>query len=476
MRKRYTRTKIIATVGPASSSPETLRKLLLTGVDTFRLNFSHGTHEKHLEVIQTIRALNDELGMHAGILGDLQGPKIRIGEVEDGGVDLMPDKEILITTVKSISNAKSLFVDYPHFAREVKPGDLVLLDDGQLELKVKSTNKKDTVKAKVVYGGRLTSRKGVNLPDSDISMPSLTRKDLVDLKFAIEQGLNWIALSFVRKADDILDLKKRIKRSGKNIQVVAKIEKPQAVKNIDEIIAATDAVMVARGDLGVEMPIEEIAIVQKDIIYRCIASSKPVIIATQMLQSMIDHPRPTRAEISDVANGILDGADALMLSAETASGMYPVKAVEVMHDIAARMEIQSNIYSKQREPNRQSRNLLADAICYNACKIADDVHASAIITMSRSGYSAVRISSFRPAAHILVIMDNVELLNTLSMVWGVRTFCYNKMRSTDDTIEEVKEMLKREGLLHKGDIVVNTASMPVHWNGTTNMLKLSRIE
>jgi len=299
---------------------------------------------------------------------------------------------------------------------------------------------------------------------------------LVDLKFAIDNDLNWVALSFVRKAEDILDLKRRIKRSGKNIRVIAKIEKPQAVKNIDSIIEVTDAVMVARGDLGVEMPIEEIAIVQKDIILRCIDKSKPVIIATQMLQSMIDHPRPTRAEISDVANGIFDGADALMLSAETASGKYPLRAVEVMNDIATRMEAQSTIYSKKLVPNLQSKSLLADAICYNACKVAEEVNATAIITMSRSGYSAVRTSSYRPAARLFVIMDDENMLNTLSMVWGVETFFYKKMRTTDETIEDVKDLLKEQGLLRRGDIVVNTASMPLHWKGTTNMLKLSRIE
>jgi pyruvate kinase len=476
MKRRFTRTKVIATVGPASNTPEMLRKLLLAGVDTFRLNFSHGSHQSHLEAITRIRSINDELGMHAGIFGDLQGPKIRIGEVLEGGVDLIEGKDIYITTEKVLSTEKKLYVDYPQFAQEVAAGDTVLLDDGQLELRVVSSNRKDTVKAKVVYGGRLTSRKGVNLPDSDISLPSLTKKDLLDLKFAIKHNLNWVALSFVRKAEDIIDLKKRIKRSGKNIRVIAKIEKPQAVKNIDEIIDVTDAVMVARGDLGVEMPIEEITIVQKDIIQRCIAKAKPVIIATQMLQSMIEHPRPTRAEITDVANGIFDGADALMLSAETASGKYPVKAVEVMNDIATRMEAQSTIYSKKLVPNLQSKTLLADAICYNACKIAEEVNAVAIISMSRSGYSAIRTASYRPASRIFVIMDDSNMLNTLSMVWGVQTFCYKEMRTTDETIEDVKELLKEEGMLHRGDIVVSTASMPLHWKGTTNMLKISRID
>lgn len=473
---RITRTKIIATVGPSSSSYAMLKKLVQAGVNTFRLNFSHGSHDTHKQVIDSIKKIREELNTHIGILADLQGPKIRIGEVRSAPAMLIDGSTVTLSTVKSNSDEKLIFVNYKKFASDVTVGDAVLIDDGQLELKVISTNNRNTVKCKVIHGGELNSRKGVNLPHSETSLPSLTKKDLEDLNFILKQEVNWIALSFVRTANDILSLKRRIEKSGKNIKVIAKIEKPQAVKNIDEIIRVSDAVMIARGDLGVEMPQQDIPITQKSVIAKCIVEAKPVIIATQIMQSMVENPRPTRAEINDVANGIFDGADALMLSAETATGKFPALVIETIKDIAENIEKQESIYNKKLVPDMHSKTFLADAICFNSCKIAADVNASAIISMTRSGYTGFMISSYRPKARVLVFMEDKNLLNTLSMVWGVEPFGYNKFVSTEETIEDVKKIAKKFQRVKQHDIVINTSSMPVHWKGTTNMLKISVID
>ncbi len=476
MKARITRTKIIATIGPASSSYEMLKKLAEAGVNTFRLNFSHGTHESHKQVINWIKKIREELKTHIGILADLQGPKIRIGEVSGKSVVLTDGKEIILSTVKSDSDSRRIFVNYKKFASDVSAGDSVLIDDGQLELKVLTSNNVDTVKCKIIHGGGLKSRKGVNLPNSETSLPSLTAKDLKDLNFILKEGVNWVALSFVRNSKDIIQLKKLIAKSGKNIKVIAKIEKPQAVNNIDDIIRVSDAVMIARGDLGVEMPQQDIPITQKLVIAKCIKEAKPVIIATQIMQSMVESPRPTRAEINDVANGIFDGADALMLSAETATGKFPVLVIETIKDIALNIEKQESIFNKKQVADMHSKTYLSDAICYNACKISGDVNAAGIISMTRSGYTGFMISSYRPKARILVFMEDKNLLDTLSIVWGIETFGYKKFASTDETIEDVKKIVKGFGRVKKGDIVINTAAMPVHWKGTTNMLKISLID
>ncbi len=473
--QRITRTKTIATVGPASSDKQMLEKLIRAGVNTFRLNFSHANHSAHRKVIAAVQELNKELGTHVGILADLQGPKIRIGEVQNNGVKLTSGKTVTLTTKESVSTSSHIFVNFSKFASDVKQGDQILIDDGQMELKVISTNKKDTVKAKVIQGGMLLSRKGINLPDSNVSVHSLTKKDLNDLKFILTQPVNWIALSFVRSAKDILHLKKNIHRAGKKMKVIAKIEKPQAVKNIDEIIEASDAVMIARGDLGVEMPQQEVPLIQKNIISKCIAATRPVIIATQMMQSMIDNPRPTRAEITDVANGILDGADCLMLSAETATGKFPVKVIETIKDIAINVERQSSLYNRKVVAKLHNATFLKDAICLSASQTAADVHASAIISMTRSGYTGFVISSYRPEAKILVFMEDKMLLSTMSICWGVETFYYHKFGSTGTTIEDVKKIALKMGRIKRGDIVINTASTPHHWKGTTNMLKISEV-
>ena len=476
MKPRITRTKIIATVGPASSSYAMLKDLVEAGVNTFRLNFSHGSHENHKQVIDWVKKIRAELKTHIGILADLQGPKIRIGEVVNAPVLLIDGKEIVLSTVKSNSDAEKIFVNYNKFASDVKAGDVVLIDDGQLELKVVSTNNINTVKCRIIHGGELNSRKGVNLPNSETSLPSLTKKDLKDLDFILKQGVNWIALSFVRNAKDIIHLKKLIAKSGKNTKVIAKIEKPQAVNNIDDIIRESDAIMIARGDLGVEMPQQDIPVTQKLVIAKCIKEATPVIIATQIMQSMVESPRPTRSEINDVANGIFDGADALMLSAETATGKFPVLVIETIKDIAINIEKQESIFNKKQVADMHSKTYLSDAICYNACKISGDVNAAAIISMTRSGYTGFMISSYRPKARILVFMEDKNLLDTLSIVWGVETFGYKKFASTDETIEDVKKIVKNFGRVTKGDIVINTTAMPVHWKGTTNMLKISLID
>jgi len=473
--QRITRTKIIATVGTASSDKQTLEKLIRAGVNTFRLNFSHANHSAHKKVIATVQELNRKLGTHVGILADLQGPKIRIGEVQGNGVMLTSGETVTLTTHKSVSTSSRIFVNFSKFASDVKPGDQILIDDGQMELKIISTNNKDTVKAKIIQGGMLFSRKGINLPDSNVSVRSLTKKDLNDLKFILTQPVNWIALSFVRSAEDILHLKKNIQRTGKKTKVIAKIEKPQAVKNIDEIIEVSDAVMIARGDLGVEMPQQEIPLIQKSIISKCITAARPVIIATQMMQSMIDNPRPTRAEITDVANGILDGADCLMLSAETAVGKFPVRVIETIKDIAINIERQPSLYNKKPVTSLHSATFLKDAICLSASKTAADVNASAIISMTKSGYTGFVISSYRPEAKILVFMEDKTLLSTMSICWGVETFYYHKFGSTGTTIEDVKKIALKAGRVSKGDVVINTASTPHHWNGTTNMLKISKV-
>lgn len=471
----FNRTKVIATVGPVSNSHEVLWGLVQAGVDVFRFNFSHESHEASLKVIQHIRKINEKEGVHISLLADLQGPKLRIGEIENGSIQILPEDIIYITTEKCIGNNEKIYITYKHFPQDVKKGDKVLLDDGKLELEVMESNHFDLVKTKVTYGGILSSKKGVNLPNTKISMPSLTDKDLIDLDFALENGFNWIALSFVRSAQDIVEIKKIIEDKKSFAKVIAKIEKPEAVEAIDEIIASSDAIMVARGDLGVEVPMARTPLIQKEIVKKCIIAAKPVIIATQIMESMILSSKPIRAEITDVANAVIDGADALMLSGETAMGNHPVKVVETIEKIVTAVEAEQIIYNKNLKPKPKSKSFLSDAICFNACKIADEVGAKAIIGMTNSGYTAFMISSYRPKAKIFIFTDNHEMINTLNLTWGVRAFHYDKYVSTDETIEDVQNILKEKGLVRSGDIVINTGSMPMGKRQMTNMLKVSKI-
>lgn len=466
------RAKIVATVGPASQSKEMLIALAKAGVNVFRLNFSHGEHSTHAEVIKRIREVNKELGINISILQDLQGPKIRVEMVENGEVFIEPGEELVITNESCEGTAQKVSTSYKALPNDVKIGDMILIDDGNLELIVKEIRGGDVV-CEVKYGGSLKSRKGINLPFTNVSAPALTEKDKTDLTFGIDQEVDWIALSFVRTAQDIIDLKERIAKSGKDIRVIAKIEKPEALQNIDEIIAESDALMVARGDLGVEIVMEEVPMAQKMMVEKCNQSAKPVIIATQMMESMIKNPRPTRAETNDVANAVMDGADAMMLSAETAAGKYPVETVQTMARTIASVEQSGNIYDKVGTPVREGSTFMNDNILYGACKLSDRVGAKAIVGNTVSGYTAFKLSSSRPKAHIFIFTPNESLLTKLSLVWGVEAFSYDNIVSTDETFNDQERILKANGDLETGDIFITTASMPIHEKGRTNMLKLN---
>ena len=476
----YNRTKIVATMGPASSPKETLLAMIKAGVNVCRLNFSHGKAEDHKKVIDTIREINEQYKTNIGILADLQGPKIRIGLVKDGGIHLINGTHIKITTHECIGDDNQIYITYPTFPQDVQANEIILLDDGKIQMRVIETNRQDTVICEIVHGGILTSRKGVNLPNTKVSIPSLTEEDLENLKFVLQFDVEWIGLSFVRNAQDIIELKHIISQSGSSARVIAKIEKPEAIENIDAIIAATDGVMVARGDLGVEMPMEEVPLLQKMIARKCRAASKPVIVATQMLESMITTPRPTRAEVNDVANSVLDGADAVMLSGETSVGEFPVIVIETMAKIVRNVEELGYPYNSNKEEpqpgNTPNANHLSDAVCGSAVYLAEHTNAVGIVAMTLSGYTAFEISSYRPKASTYIFTSNKQLLNALSLVWGVRAFYYDKLDSTDQTISDVNNTLKSSNLVQSGDIVINTAAVPIVKQGKTNMLKVSVIE
>ncbi len=470
----YNRTKIVATVGPASNSKDTLRALASEGVDVFRLNFSHGKHEEHQKVIDAVREINAELGTHIALLQDLQGPKIRVNEVKEGTI-LAPRQNIIITTRELIGDNEICSTSYKDLPRDVKPGDMILIDDGKIELKVKESREIDVL-CEVVYGGTLKSRKGINLPYSKVTAPSLTEKDLADLEFGLKNNVDWVALSFVRKAKDIEILRGIIDSRKSTTRIVAKIEKPEALENIDAIIAATDAVMVARGDLGVEIWLEEVPMVQKMLVEKCNKLAKPVIVATQMMESMITSPRPTRAETNDVANAVMDGADALMLSAETAAGEYPIEVVRSMVRTIGSVEKQANIYYRFRDADRHSPIFVHDSLILAACKLAKEVNAKAIVGMTSSGYTAFKSSSHRPNTNIFVFTGNRSILNTMNLVWGTRAYYYEKHNSTDETIADVEEILKRDGHVKPGDIFISLASMPIQERSRTNTIKMNVVK
>lgn len=471
----FNKTKIVATIGPASSSYEVLRGLIVAGVDVCRLNLSHGDYTVHQQVIETIRRINEELQTHTALLVDLQGPKLRIGQVENEPAQLVRGEELVFTSQECTGSAKQVYMNYRQFPQDVAIGDIVLIDDGKLSLRVTGTNRTDRVTAVVENGGPLRSRKGVNLPNTRISLPSLTAKDLEDLQFALRMNVDWIGLSFVRTARDIIELKQIIAREGKRVRVIAKIEKPEALQEIDHIIRETDGLMVARGDLGVELPMEDVPLIQKMLVEKCIRASKPVIIATQMMESMITSATPTRAEVNDVANSVLDGADAVMLSGETSVGEYPVRVVESMRRIIRTVEAQAYRYNRGHEPDITSDTFISDSVCFNACVMASQVGAHAIVGMTRSGYTAYRISAQRPSADIVMFTDVPSLLSVLSLVWGVRGYFYNKAISTDETIKDLQHLLKDKGHAKPGDIVIHLASIPLEEQGRTNMIKLGRI-
>ncbi len=471
----FNKTKIVATVGPASNTYERLGMLIREGVDVFRLNFSHGAYEEHLSVINTVRRLNKDMRTNVGLLQDLQGPKIRLGEVEGGGVEIKRgDKIKLVCGEKEISTATRLSTIYLGLARDVKPGDQILIDDGKIELKVLATDRDREVDVEVVYGGLVKPRKGINLPDSEVSAPSMTEKDIEDLKFGLEHDVDWIALSFARKADDIRFIKNLIAEAGKKTRVVAKIETPDGLRNIDEIIALTDAVMVARGDLGVEVKMEEVPMAQKMIIEKCNRAGKPVIVATQMMESMITAPRPTRAETSDVANAVLDGADAVMLSAETAVGAYPAEVIRSMVATILSVETRSpKLFYKWWPVDAGASTFVEDSILSASCHLAKNTTARVITGLTGNGYTAFQLAKYRPKADIFVFTDNRPLLTVLSLVWGVRCFYYDRFNSTDSTIADIKNILTTTGHLKEGNVFITTGNMPISDRGRANMVKVS---
>lgn len=470
-------TKIVATVGPASSSYSKLLELVKAGVDVFRLNFSHGSHEDHLEVMNHISYINEKYNLHVGILADLQGPKLRVGKIENNKLELKAGDIVTFTNEECIGNMDKIYMSYLQFASDVNVGERVLVDDGKLMFEVIETNNVDTVKLKVLYGGTLSSNKGVNLPNTKISLPSLTQKDEIDLEFILTQpAVNWIALSFVRSPKDIKDLRKKVEAAGHPAKLMAKIEKPEAIEKIDKIIKASNAIMVARGDLGVEMPLQQLPILQKEIISKCIQWARPVIVATHMMDSMITQPIPTRAEITDVANAVLDGTDAVMLSGETSVGAHPVKVVEAMNKIIDEAEKAFVIGSRRPKPSTKSRTFYSDAVCFSAAKTAEDIKAKAIIGMTSSGYTAFKVSSYRPKAEIYIFSDQQHMLSTLNLVWGVRCFYYDKFTTTDETVSDVTEILKQSNSVNVGDVIVNTGSMPLHRRHRTNMIKVTLVE
>ncbi len=475
MRQEKSHTKVIATIGPITRNKEILEKLIHEGVDVFRVNLSHDTHEEHLKTITYIKELNDELGSNVAILGDLQGPKLRVGNMENDKVLLEDGQEFSFVTTPCTGTAEKAYLSYERLPIDVNIGERILVDDGKLIFEVRSTNKKDTVTTKVIAGGPLSSKKGVNLPNTKISQPSLTEKDIKDALFLLEHDVDYLALSFVRKEQDILDLRKIIDEHPGTAKIIAKIEKPEALEEIDGIISASDAVMVARGDLGVEVDFHKVPLIQKDIIKKCHRKSKPVIVATQMMESMITNPTPTRAEANDVANAVLDGADSVMLSGETSVGKYPVETVRNMQLIIDSTETEEYIYHKGHVSPPGAKNFLADSICLNAVQLAEQVNAAAIVTLTYSGFTAVRISSHRPKAPILTFTMNKDLITDLSMVWGVRAFYFGECTNINDYIEYTEEFLVSQNLLKKGDLVVHVGSIPIMKKGKTNMLKLTRV-
>jgi pyruvate kinase len=474
-RPTFNKTKIIATIGPATSGKEMLEKIIMAGVDVCRINMSHGTHEDHAEVITNVREINQKINSNICILLDLQGPKLRLGEMGNDGVLLERGNYVTLTNRNIEGNDKLVPVRYEPLTKDVKPGERILLDDGNLELRIEKVLNEHDLEAIVVRGGLLKSRKGFNLPESDVSMPSLTDKDLLDLEFALKHGVEWIGLSFVRKVSDIRDLRERINASGNTTKIIAKIEKPEAVKNFDEILAIADGIMVARGDLGVEFPMEKVPLLQKDIVEKCLAASKPVIIATQMMESMILNSIPTRAEVTDVANAVLDGADAVMLSGETSVGKNPLKVVEIMEKIVNELEKDRRVYYKGEKPTPDSPSFLSDEICFTAVRMSDHIKAKAIAGMTRSGYTGYKVASFRPEANIYIFTDNHPLLNTMNLVWGVRGFYYDNFASTDKTFSDIIDILKERGIVEDGDRVIHTASMPIIEQARTNTIKISLV-
>lgn len=470
------KTKIVATVGPSCDSYDKLLSLVIAGVNVFRLNFSHGTLESKKDIIQRIRKINKTEPYNVAILGDLQGPKLRVGQIENNALEVRAGDVLTFTNEKCVGNKEKIYVSYPDLHKDVKVGNVILIDDGKIEVKVTEITGENNVKALVTIGGILSSNKGVNLPDTKISLPCLTEKDLEDLAFIIEQDIDWVALSFVRSVNDIVTLRNKLDEKSSKIKIIAKIEKPEAVTNIREIILESDGIMIARGDLGVELPVEQVPMIQKNIIRKCIHRAKPVIVATQMMESMMDRVKPNRSEITDVANAVLEGSDAVMLSGETAMGQHPALVVETMKKIIEEVEKEDIIYNRNLTPLSHSPSFLSDALCYNACRIAEDVNADALIGMTQSGYTAFMLSSYRPKAPLFIFTKIEKLVNQLSLSWGVRALYYAEEESIDDILSDQLTILRERNFVKSGDVVINTGSLPIEAHAPTNMLKISRVE
>lgn len=474
----YHRTKIVATVGPACDNYDALLQLIKCGVNVFRLNFSHGGHEDKARIIDLIREINKTEPYNIAILGDLQGPKLRVGEIENGSIEVNPGDILTFTNEKLVGNKDRIYVSYPNLHADVKIGNKIMIDDGKLEVVVKNILKNNDVQVEVTMGGPLSSKKGINLPDTKISLPALTDKDLKDLDFIIDQELDWVALSFVRSVKDIIILRNKLQERQSKTKIIAKIEKPEALNNIRDIIVESDGIMIARGDLGVELPVEQVPLIQKQIIRKCLHRAKPVIVATQMMESMIDRSKPNRSEITDVANAVLEGADAVMLSGETATGKHPHLVVETMRKIIMEVERTDYPYNQEEslQPQPHSPSFISDAICYNACSLAKDVHADALIGMTQSGYTGFMLSSYRPKAPLYIFTKERTLVNQLSLSWGVRAFYYSEEDSLDDIIFDQINILRERGFLKTGDVVVNTGSTPVHLHLPTNVVKITKVD
>lgn len=472
------RTKIVATVGPACDTYEQLLELVNAGVNVFRLNFSHGSHEDKAKIIEHIRQINKSEPFNLAIIGDLQGPKLRVGEIENGAIEVKEGDMLTFTNEKLVGNKEKIYVSYPNLHKDVVIGNIIMIDDGKLEVKVTGIEKNNDVKVKVILGGIISSKKGINLPDTRITLPALTEKDLVDLDFIIEQELEWVALSFVRSVKDLIILRNKLQEKNSKTKIIAKIEKPEAVENIRDIIVESDGIMIARGDLGVELAVEKVPLIQKQIIRKCLHRAKPVIVATQMMESMIERTKPNRSEITDVANAVLEGADAVMLSGETATGAHPTLVVETMKKIIKEVEKTDYHYDLEDDlvPQSHSPSFLSDAICYNACKLAKDTDAHALIGMTQSGYTGFMLSSYRPKAPLFVFTKERSLVNQLSLSWGVTAIFYNEEESLDDIIFDQINILKERGFLKSGSIVVSTGSTPVHLHLPTNTLKITKVD
>lgn len=469
------KTKIVATLGPASSSPEVMEQMILNGVDVFRINFSHANFDDVTERIKTIRSLNTKLNANTSILADLQGPKLRVGEMEEGTEVTEGDEVRFLTNSPFVGNKEKAYMTYKNFPNDVKAGEHILLDDGKLIFEVIRTEA-DEVVAKVIQGGPFKSKKGVNLPNTDISLPALTEKDVKDAKFAISQNVDWIALSFVRNSQDLIDLKTLIdKETDQKIPIISKIEKPEAIENIEKIIAYSDGLMVARGDLGVEIPAAEVPLIQKQLVMAAKKARIPVIIATQMMETMINSRTATRAEVNDVANSVMDGADAVMLSGETSVGKYPVQVIETMSAILKSVEHSDLIQVPHQPPNIRTNRYITKSICYHAAHMANEIKAKAICTLTNSGYTAFQISAWRPKSHVLVFTSNKRILTQLNLLWGVKAFFYDTFESTDNTVQQINAIAEEKGYVTTGDMLINLAAMPIKDKGMVNTLRVSTI-